>query len=198
LQLSLNHILFAEFIGSHKEKFMIKVKLDIAGMYYDIEVLVPIGATVEDVMKAAHGRPNDKGAVLYYKTESSSGEANVDIITIHHNSNSAVSRQIPKDGEETRRYAEGVYTFADDGAIEGGRFVSLDKQKNFVHAWQYYVYNADFVDQSRKNGGSVPRKIVGFGVTENKGYELEEGSTIVWRLVTIFVGPTLPPYSVAT
>lgn len=180
---------------------MIKVKLDIAGMFYDIDVFVPEeGATVEDVMEAAHGRPNKKGAIMMYKPEVINGEKNVDIITVHHTDTSAVSRQVPRNGGEPRRYGAGVYTFADDGAIDSatGRFTSLDQQKNYVHAWQYYVYTPVFVDEARAREGSEPRKIVGFDVKDDKGYKLVEGSTVVWRLVTIFVGPTLPPYTVAT
>jgi hypothetical protein len=177
---------------------MVKVFLDIAGLYYSTEVNVPEGATVKDVLDAARGKPNHLGAILDYAQEENAASVDarftVDSITIYHNENSAVSRQ---DSVNPRKYPRGVYQFKDDGTFASGLLASTDPNKNFVHAWQYYVYDKNFVDQSRKNGGgygSVERMIVGYSVKTNKGYELTEGSTVVWRLVTILVGPTAQPH----
>ena len=172
---------------------MAKVTLDIAGFYYSIDVEVPESSTVKDVLDAAKGVPNLLGAILDYGSEGSLDTAfTVDRITITHTNGSARSRQTG--ASDPRTYEDGIYSFSDDGEFHSPshRFRAKDPNKNFVHAWQYYVYDENFQDLSRKNGGNLPRKIVGYSdAGPEKGYVLKDGYTVVWRLVTIMVGPNV-------
>lgn len=190
---------------------MIKVNLDIAGFYFNCEVEVPEDATVKDVMNAAviltAAGPTASQGKLLYDTDAA---GDVDRITVIHSSTSAVSRQksifagAAASEYAPRTYPAGIYSFSDDAVlveVNGVKqFRSVDSNRMFVHAWQYYVYDAHFVDQARRRpypptGGGNPaidRQIVPFGVGgPGKGYSLTHGSTVVWRLVTIMTGPNV-------
>jgi hypothetical protein len=172
-----------------------KITLDIAGFYYDTDVDVPEGSTIKDVMTAAKNLGVlPCGAKLDFSDEpfpTINGTARagnqVDRITITHSNDSAKSRQksVPR-----RVYPDGIYSFVDDATIDEvtGKFRSLDPNKHFVHAWQYYLYDTEFRDLARARAGNVYRAIVGY---DSPDQQLEEGYTIVWRLVTIMVGPNV-------
>ncbi|MEL6621989.1 MAG: hypothetical protein AAFQ11_03850, partial [Pseudomonadota bacterium] len=62
-----------------------------------------------------------------------------------------------------------------------------DPNKATVTAWQYYIYDRTFVDKNRANAG--PRRSVR-AFTESKiDYPLENGDTVVWRLITLILKP---------
>ena len=173
---------------------MPNVKLDIAGMYFGLNVDVAEGATVKDVMDAAvAATANNAGTKLptfLYSAETVLGKLTVNTITIVHREKSAKSRQAPEAGSDPRHYPNGVYSYSDDAVIlRNNGLRALDPNRSFVLAWQYYVYNADGVDLARMRGGPT-RKVVSFSETVDKGYDLKEGYSVVWRLVGIFTRPT--------
>lgn len=172
------------------------VKLDIAGMYFGEEILVEItpDTTVKDVMDAAvlqtAGNTGSK-PTFSYSDEDVEGKRTVNTITVVHRGGSAKSRQAPPGSPNPRTYPNGVYSYSDDSVfIREMGLRALDPNKAFVLAWQYYVYDETGVDLARMRYGAGSRAVVPFGQTADKGYVLEDGYTVVWRLVAIFVRPT--------
>jgi hypothetical protein len=173
---------------------MPNVKLDIAGMYFGLNVDVMEGATVKDVMDAAvAATANNAGTRLptfLYSAETVLGKLTVNTITVVHRENSAKSRQAPEAGSNPRHYPNGVYSYSDDSVIlKNNGLRALDPNRSFVLAWQYYVYDGEGIDLARMRGGST-RKVVSFAETVNKGYDLKDGYSVVWRLIAIFTRPT--------
>jgi hypothetical protein len=183
-------------------KDMISVNLDIAGFFFRIAVQVPANATVKDVMDAAvaatAGGPTATTPKLTYSSEDYSADPNgktINTLTVIHADGSAKSGQTNQDMTSTGRvYGDGIYYFTDDAVLlpkEGDtvrRLRPADPNKSSVQAWQYYVYDKDGVDQARKPEARS-RRIVPFDSTAG-GYTLTENSTVVWRLVGIFLRPT--------
>jgi len=73
--------------------------------------------------------------------------------------------------------------------FKNGLLVGTDPTKNYVLAWQFYVYDKNGVEHARTNG--TKRSIISFAEKNpaKMGYVLEDGSTVVWRLVAIFYKP---------
>ncbi|MDX8353964.1 hypothetical protein [Cognatiyoonia sp. IB215182] len=174
---------------------MITVTIDVAGFYYGREVQVEEGATVEAAMQAATNLPNTPS--LSFTTETLANKVFLDSITIQHNYGSAKSRQsIPEQGEPDlqRVYPDGIYSGADDAvdfdtAVTPPRLVAFDQNATKVNAWQYYVYDQDFVDINRKAGS---RRIVPFTevlTVDGEPRGLKNKDTVVWRRVTICTRP---------
>ncbi len=167
---------------------MPKVKLDIAGMYFSFEASVAAGACVKDVMDdvAVKTRaPGYEGPRFRYTTETIGTFLSLNGIRIDHVNGSAVSRQ-----DATRVYPDGIYRYDDDAVdFKNGLLVGTDPTKNYVLAWQFYVYDKNGVEHARKDGAK--RSIVSFAEKDpaKMGYALEDGSTVVWRLVAIFYKP---------
>lgn len=176
-----------------------KVKLDIAGMYFGTEVDVPTGSTIKTVMDAAmektkNNAGTNEATFMYQSEPNTSAVGFLNTITVIHRGNSAKSRQKTidpatgnPDDTRTRTYPNGVYSFADDNFLPGRAgqpLHPLDANKAFVSAWQYYVYDETGGDLARKPG-TTPRTIVPY--TE---VVVKENYTVVWRLVTIFVRST--------
>ena len=173
------------------------VKLDIAGMFFQVSVPVDEDATVEDVMKAAErqtaGGMGPEGETFRYTGEvvtSPTGRLQtVNTITVVHRNGSARSRQTYSNTGNGRRYKDGIYSYSDNARFDAeGNFKPLDPNAEFVLAWQYYVYDADGKESARSG---QPRRVVSYADNSaDRGYTLAEGSTVVWRLVAIFTGPT--------
>jgi hypothetical protein len=171
---------------------VIEVTLDIAGMYYSKKVKVKTGATVEDVMTAAMSLNAPGSARLYFDPEESQGERYIDSIRVEHDGGSAKSRQDP-----SRVYADGTYEYYDDDVeiVEISpttrRLVAKSSPLPYVLAWQYYVYDEEFRDLSRKRApDGIKRTVVPFSKSNANGFMLGNNYTIVWRLIAIFVKPT--------
>jgi len=185
-----------------------KITVDIAGMYYGREVHLNDDPgsdepyTVRDALIAARKadqesrRNGDKNPQLNF-AEDDRPTPFLRSISVDHVEN-AVSRQNP-----ARTYPAGEYAFRSDGVALGARtdgtegFVAVDQDgnptgKRFIQTWQYYVYNAAGVDISRAASSAVTRRVIPFSVADESN-KLEDGSQIVFRLVTIFIDPTRRP-----
>lgn len=179
-----------------------KVIVDIAGMYYGRHVEVPAGASVRDALAAARAadkadrKAGKKVPQLNFAEDDRSPEF-LRSITVDHIV-PAKSRQSSK-----RTYPAGEYTFRSDGVAIGTRtdgtegFVAVDQDgkptgKRFIQTWQYYVYDGNGVDISRKAASALTRKVVPFSETDSSN-TLVEGGQVVLRLVTIFIDPTRRP-----
>lgn len=175
------------------------VKLDIAGMFFQVSVSVDENATVENVMDAAvrqtAGGMGPKGETFLYTSEqvtSPTGRLQtVNTITVIHRNGSATSRQTYAGAVNGRRYKDGIYSYSDNARFDAeGNFKPLDPNADFVLAWQYYVYDADGKESARSG---QPRRVISYADNgADRGYSLAEDSTVVWRLVAIFTGPTHP------
>ena len=185
-----------------------RVTLDIAGFYYRQQVELPdddVVNSVKDVMIAAQalgGTPS-----LSFAGEIIDGREFLDNITVTHRGNSAVSGQTLNDATADQRiYDDGAYAAADDFVIFGSvdrpdgttlkRLISPEG-KRIVSAWQYYVYDAQFVDLNRRGG---TRRVVPYSVPLDVGDELRgirDGDTVVWRRISSCLGPTVDPILVA-
>jgi hypothetical protein len=184
----------------------ISVSLDIAGFYYFRGgIAMPNNATIRDVMDEA--RRLDLSAyaarqttpVLDYKT-SLSNEPYIDSITVHHIA-PAVSRQ-RRAGGVPREYEPGEYTFRSDGVISTGGTVPLKPYvavnivgeqitRPVTATWQYYLYDANGVEEARRYKTSDERVKIPFSKLDRSN-ALSEGCTIVWRAVVIMIAPTRP------
>lgn len=164
------------------------VTLDVAGMYYRKDVEVDEGATVEDVMLAAQASNGPRGAQLDFETETINGETFLDSITVTHQGKSARSGQ-----NKQRIYPDGTYEYYDDDVIlnkKTGLFEPKDPTREFVLAWQYYVYDNNGNDLSRFGGEA--RKVVPFTRSDTE-YAFEARFapyTVVWRLIAIWLRPS--------
>ncbi|MEM6387230.1 MAG: hypothetical protein AAF718_13450 [Pseudomonadota bacterium] len=184
---------------------MAKVNLDIAGFYYRFfEVEVDDGSPVKALMDAVNnvivpvGNGGSVGAKLTFDTEDLGKKVFIDSISITHAGGSAKSGQKDDAGSySTRAYPDGIYANADEAGIikedlPTKPFVALDRNKTGLMAWQYYVYDTNFVDLNRKFG---PRKVVPFTEIFERNDEgqpprgLQNGDTVVWRLVQIRTRP---------
>lgn len=130
--------------------------------------------------------PGYVGPRFRYSNETIGTFLSIDGVRVDHVDGSAKSRQNP-----SRIYPKGIYRYNDDAVDfnDKGLLVGTDPTKNYVLAWQYYVYDAKGVEHSRKDG--VTRNIVSFAERDpaKMGYKLEEGSTVVLRLIAIFYKP---------
>ncbi|MEO0617735.1 MAG: hypothetical protein AAFZ01_00465 [Pseudomonadota bacterium] len=180
---------------------MIKVNLDVTGMFYRRDsITVKDDATVFDVMDAAvklNPTAGPREALIEFNREAMPEDAKfLNSIKITHRGGSAASRQT-LGAAKPRVYPDGVFSAEDEPIIPNaagylvpavrlpdGSLVE-DPSKSTVTAWQYYIYDNAFVDKNRAAAkGGQERKIVPF--TESKrDYPLENGDTIVWRLVTL-------------
>jgi hypothetical protein len=190
------------------------VKLDVAGMFFGIEVPFVENESIRDLhlriqnLTNAPGYPTNLARIEFLEEPFSNGEFQVDGITITHRNQSGKSRQMMTDangnpvvngaGEPVRRiYQAGIYHFSDDSVAPEARrptegLRAVDPNKAFISAWQYYVYNADGVELARRRpDGSAPivREIVPYS-RRRAADIIQDGQTIVWRLITIFVRPT--------
>ena len=147
---------------------MIRVTVDITGMYFGIQVKVPKEATIEEVMKIA---VKDTANGFPRLTFAGDGRGFLNSISVEHKNGSAVSRQ-----DNTRVRPDGIYSFKDQ---------SGDQQPLLV--WQYYVSDRNGTLKSGQDGGS--RRIVPFSVQNH----LADQDVIVWRLVGISTAPTGTP-----
>lgn len=166
---------------------MPQVTLDIAGFFFDKTVKIPKGSTVKDLMQAVKDAndPNDNKTAIFDFREGIGQESGfIDEISILHRGNSAKSRQ--KGG---RVYPDGLYSYADDPVEKKKKRLSPEgKDSGIVLAWQYYVYSKKSVDKNREGSG-IKREIVPFSDSK-KDYPLEDGDTVVWRLIALSLGPT--------
>ncbi len=175
---------------------MIHVTLDIAGMYFDHTVAIHENSTVKNLMDKVKQETSNspRGARFDYLPEPLGKNNQVNSITVEHRNGSAESRQTRHKSEQKRFYSDGIYSFADDMVVINGKVLSVDPNKSSVSAWQYYVYDKHGNEQARNNKdgrSGIARKIVAFDASPTEGgYELKEGSCVVWRLVTIFVRPS--------
>jgi hypothetical protein len=202
------------------------VKLDVSGMFFGIEVDFVAGETIRDLLLRVQALTNapgydlNKPKIEFLEEPFDHGEFQLDGITVTHRNRSGLSRQVKTDkltgmiivneaGEAVRRtYQGGIYHFSDDSAkVDADRptqgLRAVDPNKPFVSAWQYYVYDIDGVDLARKRpvgGDPILREIVPY--SRRKPVDIiEDGQTIVWRLITIFVRPThadRSDYNIAT
>jgi hypothetical protein len=185
-----------------------EIKVDIAGMYYGRMVVLDDRSsdddpyTVRDALVAARRADQEDRRNGGKKPQLNFAEDDrltpfLRSISVDHIEN-AVSRQ-----DKSRTYPAGEYAFRSDGVAKGPRtdgtmgFVAVDQDgnpsgKRFIQTWQYYVYSAAGVDISRAASSPDFRKVVPFSVSDESN-RLENGSQIVFRLVTIFIDPTRRP-----
>ncbi|MEM9975971.1 MAG: hypothetical protein AAF771_17480 [Pseudomonadota bacterium] len=184
------------------DKKMVAVNLDIAGFYYAFHgAQVEEGAPVIELMKAVRGKAAANGAVLDFDGEPRAAPVNLDSITVTHEGMSAVSRQKSPQADDgtfspsNRTYPDGIYAAADEAVFfldstSSSPLVAADRNKTGVMTWQYYVYDSNQVDLNRKGG---PRKLVPFTKVFDRLGEsvrgLQEGDTVVWRLIMIRTRP---------
>lgn len=182
---------------------MKKVNLDIAGMFYwRADIAVQDDATVFDVMDQASkldNMPAHTGAKLSFSQELPGENSKfLNEISVLHRNDSAISRQQPTmPGTQPRVYPNGLFKLADEPITTGvnGKFVPAmrlpngnlveDPNKATVTAWQYYIYDRNFVDKNRANAGQK-RSVTAF-TESTKDYPLENGDTVVWRLITLIL-----------
>lgn len=199
---------------------MVNVNLDIAGFYFrQDKVSVPEGATVQALMekvKAATKNAPPGTARFSFDTETltviENGEERtrefLDSISVTHQGGTAISGQNSK-----RVYDDGIYAAADEKVLLGkggldSPLIAAARNATGILAWQFYIYDKNFVDLNRKglNGSGQPRKVVPF--TEqfsridedgNRLYGLQQGDTVVWRLIQIRTrpGPNVRPLTAA-
>ncbi len=180
-----------------------KINLDIAGMYYSRHAItVPVGSTVKDVMlEAVRLDTTSPNRRLSFTGETSpNGQEYLSSIEIAHLV-PAESRQL-----SGRLYPVGRYvgrdtpvSFVQSSVTGSSPVISADDGSlRSVLAWQYYVYDKNFVDKNRRAGkssakdkASMGRSIIPYNTADEQN-ALEEGDTIVWRLVVIFIKPTFP------
>ena len=186
----------------------ITVTVDIAGMYYGRLVTVDNGSTVREALVAARvadktDRANSINVPQLNFAEDDRSPEFLRSITVDH--------AVPVESRQTRNledspkrfYPAGEYTFRSDGVIIGKRidgtdgFIAVDQSgketgKGFIQTWQYYVYDANGVDISRQAASALMRKVVPFSVLDDSN-TLVDGGQVVFRLVTIFLGPTRSP-----
>lgn len=184
---------------------MATVNLDVAGFYYRFfDVEVEDGSAVKALMDAVNnvlvpaGNKGSVGAKLTFDTEELDKKVFIDSISVTHLGGSAKSGQKDEKGSySARTYPDGIYANADEAGIikedvPTKPFVALDRNKTGLMAWQYYVYDANFVDLNRKFG---PRKVVPFTEKFERSADgqpprgLQTGDTVVWRLVQIRTRP---------
>lgn len=170
---------------------MPRVNLEITGFFYRREVLVPDGAaTVKEVMDAAEALTNFPKLVVI--PEAAGGFLNT--LIVFHAGNTASSGQTRAGTPVGRIYPDGVYVGEDDKVSfspneQNPILVSEDGLVQ-VRAWQYYVYDASFVDLNRK---ARSRRIVPYTSpfpSAEAPRPFEDDDTVVWRQVTISVAPT--------
>lgn len=179
------------------------VTLDITGMYFNIEVPFVPNETIRGLMlrvqtiTGAPGYDPAKPIVEFFEEPFSAGQFTLDGVTVIHRLGSAKSRQNVRDAAGTiigqRQYQGGIYHFSDDSVsvnpsrpLEGLR--AADPNKAFISSWQYYVYNQDGTEIVRRRPGTMPspdREIVPYS-RNNPADIIQDGQTIVWRLITIF------------
>lgn len=186
----------------------ITVTLDIAGFYYGEEIEVPYEGkliSVKDVMLAARKRTSFPkleftGEVLPVGAKQ---KEFCDTIIVVHQGGTAKSRQ-----GGGRSYDDGTYLAADDPVFFTKDRLVSPEGKSIVSAWQYYVYDTDFVDLNRRFAAqekakkpSLPKGYrvvvpysIPFEVTDATGElrGIKPGDTIVWRRVSICLAPTTP------
>lgn len=187
------------------------VHVDIAGIYFGIDVPFVEGETIRDLMlriQTLTGAPDyPHPRAEFFEDMFSKGGFTLDGVTITHRKNSAKSRQNVRDDSGQivgrRQYDNGIYHFSDDSILPSDVLLAplspADPNKAFVSAWQYYVYDADGRDLARirgianeeglPGGKEVDREIIPYGDKSTTAL-VQDGYTIVWRLVTIFVRPT--------
>lgn len=137
-----------------------KIKLSIVGFYFGIEVNVPKGSTISDVMIAAVEKSRGTDKEFTYSPTPYGSLSNVTVI----HKTEAESRN------SKRTYPKGVYSYTDDANYGNPSLV-----------WQYYIFNKN--DERREDRGSeIPY--------EKNKTKLHDGDKIIWRLVGICTGPT--------
>lgn len=197
---------------------MMKVIVDIAGMYYGRVVEVPVGATVRDAMIAARVADKLSRALDVKNNDGKNPVPQLNFaeddrapeflrsITVDHKvkPESRQTKGIDDLPQDRRRfYPIGEYTFRNDAVALGSRadgskgLVAVDQDgkptgKSFIQTWQYYVYDAAGKDLSRAAGGPDSRSIVPFS-ERSASNTLMDGGQIVWRLVTIFLDASRRP-----
>lgn len=182
----------------------VSVSLDIAGFYYRRDsITVANNATIRDVMDEA--RRLDLAAfksgattpVLDY-TPTLAPDPYMQTITVHHLV-PATSRQkaVPP-----RQYPVGEYSFRSDGVIPTHPpelykpFTAVNLQGEEITrpvtvSWQYYLYDANGVEEARRFREGGRREIIPFSKRDRSNM-LTEGCTIVWRAVVVMIAPTRP------
>lgn len=183
------------------------VVLDIAGMYFSIEMDFVADESIKDLMVRVQAETSAAGYPAHlpqirFTDELGTTDAFLDSVTVIHRGGSAKSRQNvravvggPIIGR--RQYPDGIYHFSDDAvrldpADALAPLKAADPNKAFVSAWQYYVYDRNGVENARirPTGPQDPqREIVPYG-RRSLADLVKPGQTIVWRAVTIFVRPT--------
>ena len=172
-------------IPASLQRFFIKVHLRIVGIYFKKTVLVPITGTrrdvaVQDVLDAyvsENGQINQPGG-LAYVTQTLSNPERLSILSFIYNFEggvalSGINRQ------------PGLYSLTES---------SLDDNQVAL-GWQYYVIDGQTnVNKSKTRIGEG----LMYFAERPTGYNLRDGDTVIWRLVTIARVPNFPdPLSVS-
>ncbi|MFN3193093.1 MAG: hypothetical protein ACE361_21465 [Aureliella sp.] len=146
--------------------------LDVTGMFFRTSVSVKDDASVLDVMQAAKAQGGDPS----FDFEPDASGRFLKRVTVDYldPTDPPTSRQDPN-----RTYPIGRYTWDDEA----------NGQTNPQLVWQYYVFDAGGKLLTGPEGPQGKRKIVAFADSYKEGLELDNGYSIVWRLVAIFIAP---------
>jgi hypothetical protein len=164
---------------------MVKVTLDVTGMYFSKEVEVEPNSSVKQVMDTVQTSTTGASQQFSFKAKINprNGREFVGKITVFH-TGPAVSRQYQPGGDPPNRYKSGEYEWDDE--------INPKLPEEVPQLiWQYYVTDKDGKSKSGKFGGT--RVIVPFSESDvgALGYEapvvFEDGDVITWRMVGIFV-----------
>ncbi|MBC8151547.1 MAG: hypothetical protein H7Z72_01415 [Bacteroidetes bacterium] len=175
----------------------INIKLRIVGLYFNKTVSIEKkdGLTVRDVLDEYISLNPDlskPGGLEYsrFPRNIPTGTDFLKTFTYHFegdydfNGNNVITE--PSDGPSLGniKRKEGIYTLSED-------FEDSFADKTVGLIWQYYVVAPETKDGRGVVKSRTPesRKFNAFGDNTNPGYTLEDGDTIIWRLVAIVRAP---------
>ncbi|MEO1528291.1 MAG: hypothetical protein AAFX06_22950 [Planctomycetota bacterium] len=161
------------------------INLDITGFYYRIPVEPSGITTVLDLLNAARGSRAPNGGVLDFRLDFS-GEFIETIAVEYDDRSNPESRQENLSSAFPKRRPQGLYSFTDDVTDPANRIVNPGRVPG-LHAWQYYIFDAG--NQLRSRFGPSGERGIAPVVNSDQppfGVALNDGDTVVWRLVGIF------------
>lgn len=160
-----------------------QVTLRIVGLFFNKKVIIPDEATntVKDVMDAyrgtTRGKTSDPEGLTYAPNDSTNPNLTIKKISYNFNGRYDFEGDSPATGDDVRSLA---------GRDIPPRVYSLSERKLGTKSqlgWQYYVID--------RNGNNKSKTLQAQGFTSfgdnspRKTYTIEDGDTIIWRLLAI-------------
>jgi hypothetical protein len=165
------------------------ITLDITGFYYSFQVPYRNDLkTVFDLMKAAMGEKSNNGGIMTFSLEEPPKDDFLSSITVKYGpTGKPTSRQTNLDPTIPPLRPTGTYSFTDDVTKPANRISSGEPGGvPGLLTWQYYIIDKNGVLQSGA-GSDRKRTIVPMKLSDKNGQRaLQDGDTVVWRLVGIF------------